>query len=152
MPTGIAIQVAKALGTLILTLGTGYVMEHNIPQYLLLTDRRLMCFLKHRMTGRPVPEVIGDLPRSDLRVTRFRGRLSPIMHLAVAGDPKPLKLSFPIPARRDARLLAGALGADQLVARSSIPQVSQAATWSGNAAWSNSAVWPGGATRSSTAS
>ena len=114
---GTAVLTKTALASAAATAATlaisgGLIGAFFVPrkQYVVLTDRRLLFVEQNQMTGRPMPNLIGELPRSALKTVRVRGRLVPVVTLSVAGEAKGLKLRVPWPVRRDAYTIAAAFG------------------------------------------
>ncbi|MFI7606050.1 hypothetical protein ACIBTV_13085 [Micromonospora sp. NPDC049366] len=102
-------QVAMGVATAVLSGGLFTAFSVAVKQYVLLTDRRLLFFAMNQVTGRPTRNVLGEVPRSILRASDVRGRLTRVVVLTADGEAADLKLRFPLPARRDAEALAAAL-------------------------------------------
>jgi hypothetical protein len=114
---GTAVLAKTALATAAASVATavvsgGLIGVFFVPrkQYVVLTDRRLLFVEMNQVTGRPMPNLVGELPRSALKAGGVRGRVTPVLIISVAGEAKGLKLRFPWPVRRDAHTIAAALG------------------------------------------
>ncbi|WP_116067519.1 hypothetical protein [Asanoa ferruginea] len=73
-----------------------------------LTSHRLL-FFDMALSGRPSLPLVAVLPRQALASSRFKSALKATFLISIDGDPRPLKMEFPFPGRRDARKLADAL-------------------------------------------
>jgi hypothetical protein len=101
-------QVATTAIVAIATAGIVRVTVHAAPRYLVLTSQRLLIINMLR-TGRPVGPLLAQMPRQAVATTRLRSRLAVSFTIQVNGDPKPLKLAWGQPGRKDARALQAAL-------------------------------------------
>jgi hypothetical protein len=101
-------QVATAAIGAIATAGLVRVTVHAAPRYLVLTNQRLLIINMLR-SGQPSGPLVAQLPRGTVTASRLRSRLAVSFTLEIEGNPKPLKLAFGQPARKDARALQTAL-------------------------------------------
>jgi hypothetical protein len=103
-------QAATMVGSVVLSGGMAGAFTIAKRFYLVLTDRRLLFFETTPRAGRPRRELAAELPRAGLRATPARSLVYRTYHLtAVDGSPV-LRLSFPLPTRRDGEQLARELG------------------------------------------
>jgi hypothetical protein len=106
-------QAATMVGSVLLSGGMAGAFTIAKRLYLVLTDRRLLFFETTPRAGRPQRELAAELPRAELRATPARSLLYKTYRLtAVDGSPV-LRLSFPLPTRRDGEQLARELGSVQ---------------------------------------
>src|SRR6266540_3254121 len=75
-----------------------------------LADRRLLFFEETPARGRPRRELAAELPRAELRAKPARSLLYKTYHVTTVDGSPVLRLSFPLPTRGDANLLARELG------------------------------------------
>lgn len=103
-------QAATMVGSVVLTGGMGGAFLAARRFYLVLTDRRLLFFEETSARGRPRRELAAELPRADLRAKPARSLLYKTYHVTTVDGSPVLRLSFPLPTRGDADLLARELG------------------------------------------
>ena len=103
-------QVAVTVIAAILTLGMLTVVVMARPCYLVLTNQRLLCFAVARNSGKPLPQLVRDLPRTGMSATAPRRRLAMTFTISVAGMPGSLKLAFGLAQRKNAPELAKSIG------------------------------------------
>ncbi|KAA2260079.1 hypothetical protein F0L68_20335 [Solihabitans fulvus] len=78
--------------------------------YIALTDRRLLFFEEHKLSGRPIKKVAWSLPRQLLHTNEPANLLIVArLLLTIDGQANAVKLTFPLPAKRGAAQLAAAL-------------------------------------------
>jgi hypothetical protein len=106
----VAEKAAMIVATSIMSGGTIAMYTRPLKQYMVLTDRRVLFIRGNRFNGRP-DKLNSELPRAGLSASEPRGRFTRVVMLSVAGNPKGLKLRFPVPARHDGEQFAAALGA-----------------------------------------
>ncbi len=98
------------VGSVVLTGGMGGAFLAARRFYLVLTDRRLLFFEETPARGRPRRELAAELPRAELRAKPARSLLYKTYHVTTVDGSPVLRLSFPLPTRGDANLLARELG------------------------------------------
>jgi hypothetical protein len=95
--------------TAIVTLGMYSVWVTAESYFVVLTNRRLMCFDVHRGRRRLRGGPAMQFPREHLTATKPHSRLAVTFRVIQRGEP-PLKMAFGQPVRRDAKALASAIG------------------------------------------
>lgn len=92
---------------------TGTVVASRGHRYgLILTNRRLLFVDAKQGSGKFIPGIKYEFPRSDVRATsRPTGRLMKGFDVVSSESEPIVRLNFPIPAREDGETIASALGA-----------------------------------------
>jgi hypothetical protein len=103
-------MAAVAVATAVVSGGTMTALFVTRKQFIVLTDRRLLFFQMNQATARPMPKLLGELPRAALSVGEVqKGILTRAFILTVAGQKRAVKLRFPLPLRHDADSIADSL-------------------------------------------
>jgi Aldehyde dehydrogenase family len=104
--TSAARQAATMVGSVVLSGGMAGAVTIANRCYLVLTDRRLLFFETTPRAGRPRRELAAELPRAELRARPARSLVYRTYHLTTVDGSPVLRLSFPLPTRRDGEQLA----------------------------------------------
>jgi hypothetical protein len=88
-------QIATTTIVAVVSLGTIAAAVRPTPRYLVLTDRRLLFFALHPVSGGPMDELIAQIDRKALSVdSQKKGLLAHSLVLAIAGEEQGLDLGF----------------------------------------------------------
>lgn len=102
-------MAAVAVATAVVSGGAMTAVFVTAKQFIVLTDRRLLFFEMNQYTARPMPKLLGELPRAALSAGAVKGRMTRAFVLTIAGQKRALKLRFPLPLRHDGDSIAQSL-------------------------------------------
>jgi hypothetical protein len=103
-------NMAMAAASAVLSGGSTVMTASAQQLFILLTDRRLLVLPSNRLTFRPVPKVIAEIPREAAVVSDVKRGFMTSFTVSAAGQGSGLRFAFPRTERTDAETLLAALG------------------------------------------